>query len=86
MLFDVQTIAGNPLLTIFFSNLSMMVQMHSESSCLPNMTGEADAHLGTGQRYMLEGFYYTAGEEYSVNKDDQLQKNLQIQKVTVTCL
>lgn len=86
MLFDAQSITGNPLLIIFFSNLSMMVQMHSESSCLPNMTGGADTHLGTGQRYMCEGFYYTAGDEYCINKDNQLQKHLQIQKVAVTGL
>lgn len=58
----------------FLSNPSMMVHMHSESLCLPNMTEEAAAHLGTGYHHMHEGFYYTSGEEYYVNKDDQLQK------------
>lgn len=64
-----------------------MVHIHSESLCLPNMTEEAAAHLGTGYHHMHEGFYYTSGEKYYVNKDDQLQsKNLKIQKVTDTSL
>lgn len=80
MLFDVQKVWA--IYSCFLSNSSMMVHIHSESVRLPNMTGEADAYLGTGYHHMNEGFYYTSREKYYINKDDQLQKNLKIQKVT----
>lgn len=51
------------------------------------MARQADTYSGTGQCYLSEGFYHIAGEEYFVDKGDQLQKkNLQIPEATVTCV
>lgn len=47
------------------------------------MLVEADAPLGTRQCYMHESFYHPVGEKNYINKDDQLRKNLHIQKVAV---